>query len=348
MSTKVLLKKSSVVGKTPNSADLSYGEVALNYADGKLYYKDSSNNIKSFTEDSSVVTLAGTQSLSNKTLVNPLIEGKITSKSNGGDEGGEILLEKAQTNTTLSGTGITIDVYQNKLRIFEQGGSARGVYIDLSAAAAGVGTNLITGSSSGTGPDADTLDGFDSSYFLNYNNLNNKPTLFSGSYTDLTNKPTLFSGSYNDLTNKPTLFSGSYTDLTNRPNLATVATTGSYNDLTNKPTINSGTVTSITAGSGLTGGTITNTGSIAIDTSIVATLTGTQTLTNKTLASPTLTGILNSTDTTESTSSTTGAIKTAGGIAAAKNITTGGSFNLSTNASIQYNSVTESIDFIFA
>lgn len=41
----------------------------------------------------------------------------------------------------------------------------------------------------------------------------------SGSYNDLANKPTLFSGSYNDLTNKPTLFSGDYTDLTNKPTI---------------------------------------------------------------------------------------------------------------------------------
>lgn len=48
-------------------------------------------------------------------------------------------------------------------------------------------------------------------------------------------------------------------------------------------------VTSIATGNGLTGGPITSTGTIAIDTSIVATLTGTQTLTNKTLTSPVLT-----------------------------------------------------------
>ena len=60
-----------------------------------------------------------------------------------GDEGGEIKLAKPP-NGTLDG-GITIDAYQNKLRIFEQGGSARGVYIDLSAAAGGVGTNLLAG-----------------------------------------------------------------------------------------------------------------------------------------------------------------------------------------------------------
>ena len=48
---------------------------------------------------------------------------------------------------------------------------------------------------------------------------------------------------------------------------------------------NVGTVTSITAGTGLTGGAITSSGTIAID-STVATLAGTQTFTNKTLTSP--------------------------------------------------------------
>jgi len=48
---------------------------------------------------------------------------------------------------------------------------------------------------------------------------------------------------------------------------------------------NVGTVTSITAGTGLSGGAITASGTIAID-STVATLAGTQTLTNKTLTSP--------------------------------------------------------------
>jgi hypothetical protein len=48
-----------------------------------------------------------------------------------GDEGGEILLAKSATNNSLTGSGITIDSYQNRLRIFEQGGNARGVYIDL-------------------------------------------------------------------------------------------------------------------------------------------------------------------------------------------------------------------------
>jgi hypothetical protein len=46
----VLLKKSSVPGNAPDSSDLAYGEVAINYADGRLYYKNSSNVIKNFID----------------------------------------------------------------------------------------------------------------------------------------------------------------------------------------------------------------------------------------------------------------------------------------------------------
>jgi hypothetical protein len=44
MST-IILKKSSVSGKVPLVGDLVFGELALNYADGKLYYKTSGNLI---------------------------------------------------------------------------------------------------------------------------------------------------------------------------------------------------------------------------------------------------------------------------------------------------------------
>jgi hypothetical protein len=86
-----------------------------------------------------------------------------------------------------------------------------------------------------------------------YNDLTNKPVLFDGNYNSLSNLPTLFSGSYNDLTNTPTLFSGKYEDLTEKPTFKTIngnsilgsgditisgsGFSGSYNDLTDKPTI---------------------------------------------------------------------------------------------------------------
>jgi hypothetical protein len=66
-----------------------------------------------------------------------------------------------------------------------------------------------------------------------YNNLTDKPSLFSGSYTDLTDKPTLFDGDYDSLANKPTLFDGDYDSLANKP----VLFSESYLDLTDKPTL---------------------------------------------------------------------------------------------------------------
>lgn len=99
MANKLILKKSSVVAKTPLDTDLEYGELALNYADEKLYFKNAANAIKSFNVtpstltigtglsgtsyngsapvtiaiDSSVVTLNGVQSLTNKTFTDGLL-----------------------------------------------------------------------------------------------------------------------------------------------------------------------------------------------------------------------------------------------------------------------------------
>jgi hypothetical protein len=56
---------------------------------------------------------------------------------------------------------------------------------------------------------------------LAINSLTGDFEIVNVDYNDLTNLPTLFSGSYNDLTNLPTLFSGDYDDLTNLPTIDT-------------------------------------------------------------------------------------------------------------------------------
>lgn len=60
-----------------------------------------------------------------------------------GDEGGELFLNKPVTNTTIN-TGVTVDIYQNKLRFFESGSPNRGYYIDITAGANSAGTNFAT------------------------------------------------------------------------------------------------------------------------------------------------------------------------------------------------------------
>jgi hypothetical protein len=52
--TSIQLKKSGITGNTP--VDLQHGEVAINYADGKLYYKSSIDDIKYITNQDSFAT----------------------------------------------------------------------------------------------------------------------------------------------------------------------------------------------------------------------------------------------------------------------------------------------------
>jgi hypothetical protein len=46
MTASIILKKSSVAARVPVAGDLQYGELALNYADGALYYKRSDNTVQ--------------------------------------------------------------------------------------------------------------------------------------------------------------------------------------------------------------------------------------------------------------------------------------------------------------
>lgn len=96
----------------------------------------------------------------------------------------------------------------------------------------------------------------------------------------------------------------------------------------------SGTVTSITAGTGLSGGTITTTGTIAIDTSVTADLSTAQTLTNKTLTTPTITQ--GQATPTFSANAYTLVAGDAGKLLLASNSSTAGTVNIPTNASVAF------------
>jgi hypothetical protein len=109
-------------------------------------------------------------------------------------------------------------------------------------------------SSGGTGLDADTLDGFDSSYFLDYNNFTNTPSIITLSAISVGNEqaPAGNGGiEYNNTTGvfqytPPDLsaystFDGAFSSLTGRPTTLagygiTDAFDGDYSNLTNAPT----------------------------------------------------------------------------------------------------------------
>lgn len=92
MASPIKLKKSSVVNRIPLVSDLVYGELAVNYADEKLYFLNSSNAINYFISPSSLDTLT------NKTLFNSILTGTLTVSGSVGASG-QIL--------TSTGTGVS-------------------------------------------------------------------------------------------------------------------------------------------------------------------------------------------------------------------------------------------------
>jgi len=103
-----------------------------------LYLTSGSNM---YVQNNGLVEITGSLVVSGS--VNIITTSPLQIGTGSGDEGGEILLAKSATNSTLTGSGITIDSYRDRLRIFEQGGDARGVYIDLAKTPTGVSGELI-------------------------------------------------------------------------------------------------------------------------------------------------------------------------------------------------------------
>ena len=169
--TVIALKKSATPSSVPSN--LANGELAINYADGKLYYKAANGTIASISGNEpnyfgtvnanntlvvadtpgDILTIAAGKNIDivgdavNDKLTVRLtddvaISGLLSVTASSGDEGGEIRLANAVTNSLLAGP-VNIDIYQNQLRFFVSGGDARGAFINLAATSAGVGTDLL-------------------------------------------------------------------------------------------------------------------------------------------------------------------------------------------------------------
>lgn len=66
---KIQLKRSAVVGKVPTTADLEDGELALNTADGILYYKNNQGNISSLSSGGGGSTALTEQIATEKAII---------------------------------------------------------------------------------------------------------------------------------------------------------------------------------------------------------------------------------------------------------------------------------------
>jgi|TARA_B110000211_G_scaffold220287_1_gene266779 hypothetical protein len=92
----------------------------------------------------------------------------------------------------------------------------------------------VDSTTGGAGTDADTLDGFDSSYYLNYNNLSNKPSLLQLTALSVGSAATASGNgaiNYNNVTGVFTF---------TPPDLTSYITGVAWNDITSKPTTTSG------------------------------------------------------------------------------------------------------------
>lgn len=102
-----------------------------------LYLTSGSNM---YVQNNGIVEITGSLIVSGSST----FKNNLTIGTGVGAEGGQIdLVYAASGNTTLTGSSVSIDVFGDKVRIFENGGTNRGVSIDLSKTPASVGADLM-------------------------------------------------------------------------------------------------------------------------------------------------------------------------------------------------------------
>jgi hypothetical protein len=148
MSTNIKLKKSSVAGRVPLNTDLEYGEVAINYADGRLYYKTSGNTVQHFQSNDSAHF--------NTLTTDNLTVGNYSFPTADGTANQVLITDGSGTLTFVNRGSVGLD------------SAAINSIIDSHVDQSFV--NLLDAN-------AGTLDGQDGTYYLNYNNFTNTPII---------------------------------------------------------------------------------------------------------------------------------------------------------------------------
>jgi hypothetical protein len=143
---RILLKKSGVANRVPTDSDLQLGELALNFRDGKLYYKHGNGDIRAFIDSSRVETIANAvQVIAQSQLDSAEITQLVDSS---------YINARLDLSTILDSAEILDLIDSDYIR----------TAIDE------VFTNSFT-------IDAETLNGESASYYLDYGNFTNTPTI---------------------------------------------------------------------------------------------------------------------------------------------------------------------------
>jgi hypothetical protein len=167
---KVLLKRSSVIGKVPVAGDLQYGELAINFADGRIYYKDANDNIKNFVDSAIIQSIVSEMSTDSAEVINLIQTYSLDSS--------EIIalidsgyVQARQDFSYASLTGVP-----------DIAAIAKANSTDSAEVSAIITSDVDKSFVDALNVDADTLDGNDGSYYLDWTNVTNKPDLTDSVY----------------------------------------------------------------------------------------------------------------------------------------------------------------------
>jgi hypothetical protein len=208
MSTLIKLRRSAVAGRVPTTAQLELGELAINTADGKIYVKRNDSGTESIIEFSAspddLLTLLKTVDGTGSGLDADLLDGLDSTQFLRSDQddtmAGSLIVQGNLTvsgNTTYVNTE-TINLSDNIITlnanhtgsptqnagIEVERGTDSNVVLQWNEAndyweiASGGSTGRIittTDVGSGSGFDADLLDGQEGTYYLDFTNATNKP-----------------------------------------------------------------------------------------------------------------------------------------------------------------------------
>jgi len=208
MSTLIKLRRSAVAGRVPTTAQLELGELAINTADGKIYVKRNDSGTESIIEFSAspddLLTLLKTVDGAGSGLDADLLDGISSAQFLRSDESdtmaGSLIVQGDLTvsgNTTYVNTE-TIQLADNiiTLNANHTGAASQNAGLEVERGtdsnvvlqwneandyweiASGGSTGRIittTDVGSGSGFDADLLDGQEGTYYLDFTNATNKP-----------------------------------------------------------------------------------------------------------------------------------------------------------------------------
>jgi hypothetical protein len=218
MSNTVKLKNSGTASAAPSS--LEYGELAINYNDEKIFYKNSADEIVEFDLGGAAVQITVEGTVFNETIGNGS-DTEFTITHNFGNRDVAVFVREAVSPYSSLEVAWEAATTNTVVLYFDSPPASSSVRVSVYLAVAGAPSTSLGGLSDVV------LTSLATNEVLQYDGSNWVNQAFAGG------------------------------------------------------------ITSITAGTGLSGGTITTSGTISIDSTVV-TLTGTQTLENKTLTSPTL------------------------------------------------------------